>query len=92
MNVSDKKPSDEDALDGDEDAEPDVYDVNVVAWDTPVSALHLAILGGHTRVISLLIGMFGADVLLPVKIVNSYSRNPEHAIMTLILAAKLSTR
>ena len=85
-----KKPADEDALDGAVDTEPDVYDVNVVAWDTPVSPLHLAILGGHMEVIEALVSNFGADVLLPVKIVDSYSRNPKHAIMTLILAAQLA--
>lgn len=90
VKVKDKQPADEDALDGADDTEPDVYDVNVVAWDTPVSALHLAILGGHIEVIKALVSTFGADVLLPVKIVNSYSRNPQHAIMTLVLAAQLS--
>lgn len=90
VKVADKKGSDEDALDGDDDSEPDVYDVNVFAWDTPVSPLHLAIIGGHTEVIKTLIGTFGADALLPIKIINEYSRSPKHAIMTLVLAARLS--
>lgn len=90
VKVGDQKPTDEDALDGAEDAEPDVYDVDVVAWDTPVSPLHLAILGGHVEIVKTLVSTFGADVLLPIKIVNSYSRNPQDAIMTLILAAQLS--
>ena len=34
--------------------EPDFYDVNVIAWDAPTSALHLAILGGHDEVVKLL--------------------------------------
>ncbi|KAL8970120.1 MAG: hypothetical protein Q9197_003977 [Variospora fuerteventurae] len=90
VKVADKKIPDEDALDGNDESEPDVYDVNVLAWDTPVSPLHLAILGGHNEVIKTLIGTFGADALLPIKIINSYSRGPSHAIMTLLLAARLS--
>ncbi|KAL8804903.1 MAG: hypothetical protein Q9182_002305 [Xanthomendoza sp. 2 TL-2023] len=89
VKVADKKGSDEDALDDDSDSEPDVYDVNVFAWDTPVSPLHLAIIGGHVEVINALIGTFGADALLPIKVVDEYSRNPKHAIMTLVLAARL---
>lgn len=89
VKVSDNKGSDEDALDKDDDGEPDVYDVNVLAWDAPVSPLHLAILGGHSEVIKTLIGTFGADALLPIKIINQYSRTPQHAIMTLVLAARL---
>lgn len=90
VKVGNDKPADEDALDGADDTEPDVYDVNVVAWDTPVSALHLAILGGHIEVIKALVNTFGADVLLPIKLIDTYSRNSKAAIMTLILAAQLS--
>lgn len=90
VKVADKKGSDEDALDGGDESEPDIYDVNVLAWDTPVSPLHLAILGGHTGVIKTLIGTFGADVLLPIKVVNEYNRSPQAAIMTLVLAARLA--
>ncbi|KAL8731242.1 MAG: hypothetical protein Q9181_004356 [Wetmoreana brouardii] len=90
VKVANKKRADEDALDGDDESEPDIYDVNVLAWDTPVSPLHLAILSGHTEVIKTLIGRFGADALLPIKIVNEYNRSPKHAIMTMVLAARLS--
>lgn len=73
---------------------PDVYDVDVLAWDAPVSALHLAILGGHVDVVETLCSTFGADVLQPIKILNSPNRTfrvtsratPRAAIMTLILA------
>ncbi|MCJ1384124.1 hypothetical protein MMC17_007240 [Xylographa soralifera] len=71
-----------------EDGDPDVYDVNVLAWDSPVSPLHLAILGGHVQVVELLVSKFGADVLLPVKILD-YSKQPSAAILTLVLAAQL---
>ncbi|KAL8773347.1 MAG: hypothetical protein Q9209_001741 [Squamulea sp. 1 TL-2023] len=90
VKVADNKGADEDALDGDDNSEPDVYDVNVFSWDTPVSPLHLAIIGGHVGVIKTLISTFGADALLPIKVVNEYNRSPKHAIMTLVLAARLS--
>ena len=66
---------------------PDVYDVNVLAWDAPVSPLHLAIICGHTEVIRLLVSKFGADVLLPVKHSSGESESP-YAILTLMLAAR----
>lgn len=90
VKIGNGKPSDEDVLDGIDNSEPDVYDVNIAAWDTPVSPLHLAIIGGHIEVIKILVSTFGADILLPIKVVDSYSRNPQHAIMTLVLAAQLS--
>jgi len=90
VKVRDEKPADEDALDNTGESEPDVYDVDVLAWDAPVSALHIAIIGGHIDVIKVLVSNFGAEVLLPIKIVDSYSQNPKHAIMTLVLAAQIS--
>lgn len=38
----------------------------------------------------MLAGRFGADVLLPIKLVNEYNKQPRAAIMTLVLAAQLS--
>ncbi len=75
--------------DADNEDEPDVYDVNVLAWDYPVSPLHLAIMEGHLEVIELLVSTFGADVLLPVKLVNDYNKSPRAAILTLVLALQL---
>lgn len=74
------------------DVEPSqVLETNLLsAWDSPVSPLHLAILGGHLEVIEMLISKFGADVLLPVKLVNDYSKQPRAALLTLVLAAQLS--
>jgi len=37
----------------------------------------------------MLVGRFGADVLLPIKLVNEYNKQPRAAIMTLVLAAQL---
>lgn len=36
------------------EGEPDFYNVDAVAWDKPVSALHLAVISGHTEVVKLL--------------------------------------
>lgn len=77
-------------LDDTNEDEPDVYDVNVVAWDAPVSALHLAIANGHTNVVKTLVEEFGADVLLPVKLVHDYNKSPRAAILPVVLALQLS--
>lgn len=71
--------------------DPDVYDINVIAWDHGLSPLHLAILNGHLNVIELLVSEYGADVLLPVKLVQPGTGNARGAIMTLILAMSLPT-
>lgn len=86
----DEKNKTEDVIpeDGDED-DPDVYDVNVLAWDTQCSPLHYAILNGHTEVVKELVQTFGADVLLPIKLLNSYDRSPRGAILTLVLGLNL---
>ena len=73
-----------------DDAEgPDVFYVDVLAWDNPLSPLHLAIISGKVQVIKLLCDEYGADVLLPVKILSRHDRTPESAILTLILALEL---
>ncbi len=50
----DAQPTDDLALVDNED-EPDFYDINVVAWDTPCSALHFAIVEGHVDVVKTLV-------------------------------------
>ncbi|KAF2214146.1 hypothetical protein CERZMDRAFT_38359 [Cercospora zeae-maydis SCOH1-5] len=69
--------------------EPDVYDVNVVAWDYAVSPLHLAIIKGNDDVVRCLVTEFGADVLLPVKLFHDYDKSARAAILTLVLALQL---
>lgn len=70
--------------------DPDVFDVDVLAWDNPLSPLHLAILAGNIEVIDLLVDKYGADVLLPVKIMHDYDRkSAKAAILTLVLALEL---
>ncbi|EKG11707.1 hypothetical protein MPH_11200 [Macrophomina phaseolina MS6] len=78
-----------DNLPEDDEDDPDVYDINVLAWDTPSSALHLAIFNGHCEVVKELVQNFGADVLLPVKLIDSYSKRPSAAILSLCLAVYL---
>jgi ankyrin repeat protein len=73
-----------------EEDEPDVYDVNVLTWDTKCSPLHYAILGGHIDVVKELVQNHGADVLLPIKLLNDHDKSPRGAILTLILALNLS--
>ncbi|OAG06714.1 ankyrin [Paraphaeosphaeria sporulosa] len=72
----------------DED-DPDVYDVNVLAWDLQCSPLHLAILKGHTEVVKELVQSFGADVFLPIKLLNDHDKSPRGAILTLVLSLGL---
>ncbi|KAK5192042.1 hypothetical protein LTR92_007989 [Exophiala xenobiotica] len=83
------KEEDPDAMAEDKD-EPDVFDVDVLAWDSPLSPLHLAILAGHIDVIDVLIDKYGADVLLPVKIRDSSDwESARAAILTIVLALQL---
>ncbi|KAL8331874.1 hypothetical protein RB593_002310 [Gaeumannomyces tritici] len=82
----DSKPGTQDVIPDDEG--DDFYDVNVIAWDTPCSALHLAIISGHIDVVRLLCEEYGADVLLPVKILG-YDSKPVAALLTLVLALSL---
>jgi Ankyrin repeats (3 copies)/Ankyrin repeat len=72
------------------DDEPDVYDVNVLAWDSPVSPLHIAIMHGHVDVIKMLVSDFGADVLLPVKLQDQHRNTPAKAVLTMALALNLT--
>jgi ankyrin repeat protein len=88
------KKGSEDATDGvipddGNELEPDIYDVNVLAWDNHTSPLHLAIINGHVAAVEELVSSFGADVLLPVKLLNDYDQSPRAAILTLVLALRL---
>ncbi|KAK3329602.1 hypothetical protein B0H66DRAFT_31713 [Apodospora peruviana] len=78
----------DDVLPEEDEDEPDFYDVNVIAWDTPCSALHLAIVEGHDEVVKTLCQEYGADILLPVKFLDS-SKKPNAALLTLVLALAL---
>ncbi|KAL2022786.1 hypothetical protein VTK56DRAFT_4602 [Thermocarpiscus australiensis] len=80
--------NDDDLSPENDDDEPDFYDINVVAWDTPCSALHFAIIEGHVEVVKTLVQEYGADVLLPVKFLN-YQNKPSSALLTLVLALAL---
>lgn len=78
----------EDTVPEDDEESPDFYDVNAVAWDTPCSALHFAIICGHDEVVKLLCQEYGADVLLPIKF-HDQNNQPTGAILTLVLSTKL---
>jgi ankyrin repeat protein len=92
IKIDRKSPADnqQDMLENSNDDEPDVYNVDVLAWDIPVSALHLAIANGHVDVVKTLVQEFGADVLLPVKLMHDYSKSARAAILPIVLALQLS--
>lgn len=77
-------------LESEDDNTPDVYDVNVLTWDTPTSPLHLAILSGNSAVVECLVQNFGANVLLPVVLPAAYAGGPSQgALLSLTLAFTL---
>ena len=89
------KVKDEKEIDANEENtdDPDVYNVDVVAWDSPCSALHLALMAGHHNVVVLLIDCYGADVMLPVKLMTNHTpREPRAAILSLLLPLDLPTQ
>ncbi|OCK80768.1 ankyrin repeat protein [Lepidopterella palustris CBS 459.81] len=88
VNTESKEEADNIPEDDDEE-EPDFYDINVLAWDTACSPLHLAIVNGHIDVVKELVQTFGADVLLPIKLLKQYDKSPRAAILTLVLALQL---
>ncbi|KAI5862660.1 ankyrin [Durotheca rogersii] len=74
----------------DDQGEPDFYKIDVVAWDSHCSPLHLAILGGHCETVKLLCQEFGADVLLPIKFGEGTWDHPHVVILSMVLALALS--
>jgi ankyrin repeat protein len=90
VNIKTPGTTDDEKLDVQDDDSPDVYDVNVLAWDTPTSPLHLAVLNGHLDVVQCLVEQFGANVLLPVVLPSPYGYGgPKSALLSLTLATKL---
>lgn len=73
----------EDKADG-----PDIYNINVVAWDNRTSPLHLAIINGHTGVVEELVSSFGADVLLPITLLYTWGQQPRGVILSLALSLR----
>lgn len=91
VKVDAEKKLPEDAILDDSGDEPDIYEVDIISWDYGLSPLHFAIVNGHLDVIELLVSEYGADVLLPVKIMEPGSKDAKGAIMTLLLALSLPT-
>jgi ankyrin repeat protein len=89
IKVKEEEKKTDDVVPEDDKDGPDVYDVNVLAWDLQCSPLHLAILKGHTDVVKELVQSFGADVLLPIKLLNQPDKSPKGAILTLVLSLNL---
>jgi ankyrin repeat protein len=90
VNIKTPATTDDEKLDVQDDDSPDVYDVNVLTWDTPTSPLHLAVLNGHLDVVQCLVEQFGANLFLPVILYSPYGRaGPRGALLTLTLATEL---
>ena len=65
---------------------PDVYEIDVIPWDYGLTPLYLAILNGHVDVVKLLVSEYGADILLPVKLMEPGTTTAKGAILSLVLA------
>ncbi|CAI6089098.1 unnamed protein product [Clonostachys chloroleuca] len=65
--------------------DPDVFNIDVLAWDVPCSPLHLAIIAGHEDAVKMLCDYSG-DSILPVKFFDRYNNEQGTALLTLTLA------
>lgn len=72
-----------------DDNEPDIYDVGVVAWDVPLSTLHLAIAHGHVNVVKALVQEFGANPAQPFKLLSERYGTPLASILPMAIALML---
>ncbi|CAG9988902.1 unnamed protein product [Clonostachys byssicola] len=68
--------------------DPDIFNIDVLAWDVPCSPLHLAIIGGHEEAVKTLCN-YSADSILPVKFFDRYNNEQSTALLTLTLALTL---
>lgn len=90
VKVEKEEKDDDDAHESfEESEEPDIYDINAIAWDSLASPLQLAILHGHTDVVTELVSSFGADISMPIKILNDWNRQPQASILNLVLVLAL---
>ncbi|KAG8421228.1 hypothetical protein J3458_003123 [Metarhizium acridum] len=90
INVSKKKDgeSTDDLVPAQSEDEPEYYQIDVLAWDTPCSPLHVAIVEGHEETVKLLCD-YGADSILLVKFLNNNNEADTTALLTLTLALGL---
>ncbi|CAH0034010.1 unnamed protein product [Clonostachys rhizophaga] len=68
--------------------DPDIFNIDVLAWDVPCSPLHLAIVAGHEEAVKMLCD-YNADSILPVKFFDRYNNEQGTALLTLTLALTL---
>jgi ankyrin repeat protein len=68
--------------------DPDIFNIDVLAWDVPCSPLHLAIVAGHEDAVKMLCD-YSADSILPVKFFDRYNNEQSTALLTLTLALTL---
>ncbi|KAE8441442.1 hypothetical protein EG329_004968 [Mollisiaceae sp. DMI_Dod_QoI] len=91
VKVEKEKQAADEGVPEDSEEDLDVYEIDVIAWDYGLSPLHLAILNGRLDIVDLLVSEYGADVLLPVKLVHPGTNTARGAIMTIVLAMSLPT-
>ena len=89
VKVKATKTAESDVVPEEDEDDPDYYDVDVLSWDLSLSALHLAILCGHSSIVKLLCNEYGADQNRPATTVSSTGSFPTQAILPLALALTL---
>lgn len=70
--------------------DPDIYDVDVVAWDYGLTPLHFAILDGRLEAIELLVSEYGANVHIPV-VRNGQTEDGKTVVLSMVLCLHQST-
>lgn len=81
--------ADKNGVDDENLEDPDVYDVDVLAWDQKTSPLHLAIMNGHIEAVQCLVEDFAANPLLPVVLTNGWNNASTGVLLTMVLGMSL---
>ncbi|KAK2738639.1 hypothetical protein FQN57_006957 [Myotisia sp. PD_48] len=80
-------PEKEKVLDENDSNQPDIFTIDVLGWDLPVSPLHLAIMHGHLHIIDELVSTYGADITLPVAVSSQEHESPPAVLSTALSLA-----